>query len=71
MSFTELAQQWPVITEKGPGHCVAVIDYGAESHLILVCVQNDTGQIWCCPNPRVRFAANWTMGRKSEHLLPK
>ena len=23
---------------------------------------NETGEIWCAPNPRVRLQANWTMG---------
>jgi hypothetical protein len=25
---------------------------------------NDSGEIWCAPNPRVRMQANWSMGRK-------
>ncbi len=41
----------------------AVIDYGQEHNLIWITALNDTGEIWCAPNPRVRMAANWSMGR--------
>ena len=40
-----------------------MIDYGQEHNLIWVTAINETGEIWCAPNPRVRMAANWTMGR--------
>ena len=45
------------------GYAFAVIDYGQEHNLIWVTAINDTGEIWCAPNPRVRMQANWTMGR--------
>ena len=47
-----------------PGYAFAVIDYGQEHNLIWVTAINETGEIWCAPNPRVRLQANWTMGRK-------
>jgi hypothetical protein len=43
---------------------VAVIDYGQEFDLLWVVALNDSGEIWCAPNPRVRMQANWSMGRK-------
>jgi len=48
---------------KGDGFALAVIDYGQEHNLIWVTAINETGEIWCAPNPKVRMASNWTMGR--------
>lgn len=64
MSFQQLDPPIPVhILEKGAGFAFAVIDYGPEHNLIWVTAINETGEIWCAPNPRVRLQANWTMGR--------
>jgi len=65
MSFQQLDPPLPVhVLDKGPGYAFAVIDYGQEHNLIWVTAINETGEIWCAPNPRVRLQANWTMGRK-------
>ncbi len=64
MSFQQLDPPIPVnVIDKGAGFAIAVIDYGQEHNLIWVTAINDTGEIWCAPNPRVRMQANWTMGR--------
>ena len=65
MSFQQLDPPLPVhVLDKGAGFAFAVIDYGQEHNLIWVTAINETGEIWCAPNPRVRLQANWTMGRK-------
>lgn len=65
MSFQQLDPPLPVhVLDKGAGYAFAVIDYGQEHNLIWVTAINDTGEIWCAPNPRVRLQANWTMGRQ-------
>jgi len=48
---------------QGEGLCHCVIDYGQEHNLIWVTALNDSGEIWCAPNPKVRMQGNWTMGR--------
>ena len=64
MSFNQLNPSLPVSVEgKGKGVAFAVIDYGEEHNLILVVALDDSGEIWCSPNPKVRMRANWTMGR--------
>lgn len=64
MSFTQLNPTIPVhVIGKGAGYALAVIDYGQEHNLIWVRAINETGEIWCAPNPKVRVTANWTMGR--------
>ena len=64
MSFQQLDPPIPVhILDKGAGFAIAVIDYGQEHNLIWVTAINETGEIWCAPNPRVRLQSNWTMGR--------
>lgn len=64
MSFTQLSTPLPVAVEgKGKGLAFAVIDYGPEHNLIWVTALDDTGEVWCAPNPLVRMRANWTMGR--------
>ncbi|MBB3474409.1 hypothetical protein [Sphingomonas sp. BK345] len=64
MSFQQLDPPLPVhVLDRGAGYAFAVIDYGQEHHLIWVTAPNETGEIRCAPNPRVRLQANWTMGR--------
>lgn len=64
MTFQQLDPPLPLhVLDKGAGFAIAVIDYGQEHNLIWVTAINDTGEIWCAPNPRVRLQANWTMGR--------
>ena len=64
MSFTQLATNIPVSVEgKGQGYAFAVIDYGEEHNLIWVVALDQSGEIWCSPNPKVRMRNNWTMGR--------
>ncbi|OJY63220.1 MAG: hypothetical protein BGP16_00275 [Sphingobium sp. 66-54] len=65
MPLTQLDPALPVIVlDKGSGYAFAVIDYGQEHNLIWVTAINETGEIWCAPNPKVRMASNWTMGRQ-------
>lgn len=69
--FTQLNPPVPVdVADRGAGQAIAVIDYGPEHHLIWVTALDDSGQIWCAPNPQVRVQSNWTMGRKSEFSKP-
>jgi hypothetical protein len=64
MSFTQLTTSLPVSVQgKGNGYAFAVIDYGEEHNLIWVVALDDSGEIWCSPNPKVRMRNNWTMGR--------
>lgn len=64
--FTQLNPTMPVYVQgKGDGYAVAVIDYGQEHNLIWVTALNESGEIWCAPNPTVRMTTNWTMGRPS------
>ena len=64
MSFTQLNPPIPVlIVDKGKGQAIGVIDYGQEHNLIWVTALDDSGEIWCAPNPVVRLQRNWTMGR--------
>lgn len=53
---------------KGEGYAIAIIDYGQEHNLIWVTAINETGEIWCAPNPSVRMTKNWTMGRPAPNL---
>ena len=65
MTFQQLDPPIPLhVLDKGAGYAIAVIDYGQEHNLIWVTAINDTGEIWCAPNPKVRLQSNWTMGRK-------
>ena len=67
MSFTQLNPSLPMTVEgKGTGVAFAVIDYGEEHDLIWVVALDESGEIWCAPNPKVRLRANWTLGRTRE-----
>ena len=64
--FTQLNPPLPVtILDRGRGLAMAVIDYGPEHNLIWVTALDDSGEIWCAPNPKVRMQTNWTMGRSA------
>lgn len=64
MSFTQLTSPMPVfVIGKGKGNAFAVIDYGPEHNLIWVTAIDDSGEIWCAPNTKVRMRPNWTGGR--------
>jgi hypothetical protein len=68
--FTQLNPTLPLhVLERGDGYAIGVIDYGQEHNLIWVTVLNDTGEVWCAPNPMVRFGKNWTMGRGESPLI--
>ncbi|WP_244982514.1 hypothetical protein [Croceicoccus marinus] len=63
--FTQLNPTIPVhVLGKGHGYAFGMIDYGQEHNLIWVTAIDDTGEIWCAPNPSVRMDKNWTMGRE-------
>ena len=51
-------------TPHGPGLAHFVLDYGPETHLMWVVFMDADGACWTVPNPEVRLAANWTMGRR-------
>jgi hypothetical protein len=68
-TFTQLDPCIPVIVEdKGTGFAFAAIDYGQEHALIWVTAIDETGEIWCAPNPKVRVQGNWTMGRRRPEM---
>jgi len=53
----------PLQTPKGNALAHFLIDYGPESHLLWVCFQNETGEIWSWPNTEVRAEKNISLGR--------
>lgn len=62
--FTRLEPPLPLhVLGKGDGHAFAVIDYGIEHNLLWVTAIDETGEIWCAPNPKVRMLRNWSLGR--------
>ena len=68
--FTQLIPPMPVtVLDKGNGLAFAVIDYGVEHNLIWVTALDNSGEIWCAPNPKVRMQANWTAGRTKDENL--
>lgn len=69
MSFTQLNPQIPLITEKGSGQAVGVIDYSEEHDLFWVVILDNNGEIWVFPNSKVRGFKNYTSGRKSPSTI--
>ncbi|MGX7895765.1 hypothetical protein [Tsuneonella sp. HG222] len=68
--FTQLNPPIPLhVLGKGPGQAIGLIDYGPEHNLIWITAIDETGEIWCAPNPKVRMQKNWTMGRKENPLV--
>ena len=68
--FTQLNPPIPLhVLDKGDGLAMGLIDYGPEHNLIWVTAIDQTGEIWCAPNPKVRMLKNWTMGRRENPLV--
>ena len=53
----------PMLTPKGPALAHFLIDYGEEHHLMWVCIQDDSGEIWTWPNTQVRSQTNPSFSR--------
>ena len=68
--ITQLNPPLPLETPKGSGLAHFVIDYGPESDLIWVVFMNADGACWSVPNPEVRMAFNWTIGRRNPAAIP-
>jgi len=62
--ITQLNPPLPLETAKGSGMAHFVIDYGPEANLVWVVFMDKDGACWSVPNPEVRIAFNWTMGRR-------
>ena len=70
--FTQLNPTIPLhVLGKGDGYAIGMIDYGQEHNLIWVTAIDETGEIWCAPNHKVRLGKNWTMGRGESILISK
>jgi hypothetical protein len=68
--FTQLNPPLPLhVLGKGYGMAIGMIDYGPEHNLIWVTALDENGELWCAPNPTVRFLRNWTLGRKENPLV--
>jgi hypothetical protein len=65
MAILQLNPPLPMRTPKGDGLAHFVIDYGAESHLLWVVFLDADGSCWTVPNPEVRMADNWSLGRRT------
>lgn len=69
MSFTQLNPQIPLVTEKGGGQAIGVIDYSEEHDLLWVVMLDNNGEIWIFPNSKVRGFKNYSMGRKDPSTI--
>ena len=62
--IVQLDPPLPMTTPKGSGLAHFLIDYGAETHLMWVVFLDADGSCWTVPNPEIRMAPNWSMGRR-------
>ena len=59
----------PMMTPKGPGYALFVVDYSQEHHLMWVVALDDGGEIWMFENPEVRVQSNFTLGRRPDRAF--
>src|SRR6185503_11809859 len=59
----------PMMTPKGPGYALFVVDYSQEHHLMWVVALDDGGEIWMFENPDVRVQSNFTLGRRPDRAF--
>lgn len=67
----QLVPQIPMITPKGKGQAMFVVDYSEEHDLKWVVAQDETGEIYAWPNKDVRAFPNLTMGRDNSAALER
>ena len=65
MAIVQIDPPLPFVTTKGPGLAHFLIDPGIEHHLLWVIFLDADGSCWTVPNPEVKMAWNWTMGRRA------
>ena len=59
-----------MITPKGEGYAVALIDYSEDHDLKWVVIQTQTGEIWTWNNDKVRGVKNITSDRINISPVP-
>lgn len=60
----QLNPQIPVLTPKGPGVAIFLIDYSAEHDLHWTVFPDESGECWTFSNREIRAQKNITAGRK-------
>lgn len=55
----------PVVTPRGKGWAMVLIDYSQEHDLLWVVTQDSTGEVWTYQNKDIRVQKNITLGRLS------
>ena len=55
-----------VITPKGDGIILYLIDYGHETDTIYTVIINATGELWQFTHRQIRVKSNFTFGRNIE-----
>jgi hypothetical protein len=53
----------PVFTPRGPGHCVAWIDYSQDHNTLWKVMLDDGGEVWDFPQSDIRGVENFSLGR--------
>jgi hypothetical protein len=64
MPVQQLDPPLPMTTPRGNGLAHFLIDYGPETHLMWVVFLDEDGACWTVPNPEIRLAPNWSLGRR-------
>jgi len=59
----QLNPQIPVMTPKGSGQAVLIIDYSEEHHILWTVFLDEGGECWTFKNSEIRGIPNQTMGR--------
>jgi hypothetical protein len=59
----------PMMTPKGPGYALFVVDYSQEHHLMWVVALDDGGEVWMFENPQIRVQSNFTLGRRPDRAF--
>lgn len=64
----QLNPQIPVyVVGKGKGYALALMDYSQDHSLLWLVAMNDTGEMWCVPNEKVRAQWNYSLDRTKEY----
>jgi hypothetical protein len=59
----------PMMTPRGSGYALFVVDYSQEHHLMWVVALDEGGEIWMFENPDIRVQSNFTLGRRADRAF--
>lgn len=64
----QLNPPWHVVTPRGEGFCIALLDYGVHRNTVFMVALDETREILCVDSDEIRMSGN--AAKRSDYLRP-